>query len=160
MTTRRKFFGLMAATPLAAKVAADTAVIYDSGSSAGGTSYFGRAGIPVKDIETAFGATEDSYRAKKFKNIIGVGDYIDAVGPPGFLEEMVREITYHVACFDPDIANKKSWSPAVKFATQRQRNYDRMMMMYVKAAKRGRAQQILENALGLAWPNDLQVTSY
>lgn len=44
---------------------------------------------------------------------------------PSWFDDVVRERRGVVFALDPDIANKRSWSMAVKIATQRQRNIER-----------------------------------
>lgn len=118
---RRKFLGLLGLSPLAAKVAADELVLKEMTTASYG---LGAPAIPQppmggQSVGGLIGPTEP-YWMKPLR-------WLQKNKLPGWTVEQIREETRHVHCLDPDIAAKRSWSPAVKLAEQRERNFRRRM---------------------------------
>lgn len=131
-----------ASGPLAAKAAADTEIMRLTGASiSAGSMGFGGLGPPSP------GSTDD-YAT----NVIKASDYIRLMGVPNALDAQLRDNACWVDRLDPDIAIKRSWSMAVKFATQRQRNYDRALARMRQAGDHQRGRSALKALLGFEWP--------
>lgn len=81
-----------------------------------------------------------------------VSRYVALMGIPGFVEDDIRERARFVHSLDPDIACKRSWSFAVKIATQRQRNYERLCQEIHTAAKRQEGKALFATVAGAPWP--------
>ena len=148
--TRRKFFSLMGATPLAAKIAADKAIADGIGlrnsNGMGGSASIGGFGVP----ESCGDATECNIPYEK--RVIGADQYIKTVGVPKWLDEQYRDEAKYVAELDPDIACKKSWSMSVKIQEQRQRNYQRRLERLKRRAWEYKGRTALQKILGFEWP--------
>jgi hypothetical protein len=122
---RRSFLGLFAASPLAAKVAADKMIADAAGFAAGADVglggkadiiHFG-GGLPSSDkasapLTASQKATKTNWLLKRF-------------GIPRWEEERIRIENRPVHYLDPDLAALKSFSMSVKIATQRERNIER-----------------------------------
>lgn len=130
MLARRKvlaFLGLgAAAAPLAAKAAADTLTAEMSGIA--------RLGFGAGSSAGAYGgqpsATGGGSWAEK------AASFFARNAIPDWAEDIFRERARYVNALDPDIANKRSWSFAVKVATQRQRNYETARRTLTEGARR------------------------
>jgi hypothetical protein len=146
MTTRRRLFKLMAATPLAAKVAADNAVAVLSGVDTTGITSATPSVLPAVSVPAVGGmAWHEKLRLSSL--------HVKNFGLPSFLEEQYRESAKRVNSLDPDIANKKSWSMAFKVCCQRERNYQKMLESIDKQSNRKWKEKALEKVLGFSFPN-------
>jgi hypothetical protein len=141
--TRRRFFSLAGATPIAAKVAADSAVL----------------GLVVGPVENAslslsYGGPPASVTDETpyERRVIGASDYVRMFGVPEVLEFELRDRSRHVYSIETDIANKRSWSVSVKVAVQRQRNYDREVEKISRSGFVARGRGALKKFLGFDWP--------
>lgn len=112
--TRRKFFGFMAATPLAAKQVAEESAAKLAGISTDGLTYGGV--FPS--------ATEDGFTSEQFATSL--------LNP--ILKSQIESLLFQqyksVGGLDYDIACHKSFSLAAKIAFQRQRNVAQAMESY------------------------------
>jgi hypothetical protein len=117
MTNRRAFLRMAGAAPLAAKAVAEQAAASMSGMEISGLASnalrSGGIGVPPA-------ASEEDWAKKAL-------DFLTQHGIPEWKEREIRRRHAHVYTLDPDIAAKKSWSMAVKIATQRSRNIEREM---------------------------------
>lgn len=109
MLARRKFLGMVAASPVAAKMAAEAAAANLAGLRLGGAGYLG--------VPQAIAGGE-----------ITKGAWRLAVANKDALKE-IRSLLFerqrHVNSIDHDLAAKKSFSLAAKVAYQRERNVQR-----------------------------------
>ena len=147
-STRRRFFGLMGATPLAAKAAADAEI-----KQLMSMSYYeglGRAGMSLTYGKDAcdIGLEKLSWVDKTIR----CAEHIRLFGVPEFVERRFREESKNVHCLDPDIASKRSWSMAVKVMTQRERNYGRKIEQLLAESDAARSRGLLSKLLGFEWP--------
>lgn len=138
MTTRRRFFGLLGATPLAAKTALDEAIAKQTGIAISGA----RSNYPG-EISPAIGDPGDDAE----KAIA----YMKAIGVPDFVEQSLRENT-RVTALDPDIANKRSFSMSYKVLLQKQRNYDEKIYRIKTRATQEIGRKFFKQAVGWSWP--------
>lgn len=147
-TSRRTFFGWMGTTPLAAKAAADKVVGDLMGGNYNGLGdssmrlHGGSAGIPK------ISAPCIPYEQR----LIRASDYIKLAGVPDWVESNLRDRSKGIYSLDADIANKRSWSMAVKIMTQRQRNYEKELAKIHQSAWIHRGQSIFERLTGFDWP--------
>ena len=148
--TRRRFFGLMGTGALSAKVATDIEVAKLAGLDMSG---IGNASLRLSRRISDGDPIADSGPFVPYeKRLIAAGDYIQMLGIPEFMEFELRDRVRYLGSLDPDIANKRSWSMAVKIMTQRQRNYEREIEKVKRSAwiQRGRAG--IKKILGFDWP--------
>lgn len=113
---RRKFLGLIGMSPIAAKAAADELVLKEVMSA-------GSYDLPISGVyQTAAsgsgGVMEEPYWMKPLR-------WLQKNKLPEWTLSEIRQETRHVSSLDPDLAAKRSWSPAVKIAEQRERNFRR-----------------------------------
>jgi hypothetical protein len=149
--TRRRFMALLgfgaASGPLAVKTAADAEIMQLTGTrvaeSAIGSlvSGAGGAGAPISPSPEIYA-----------KSIIAASDYIRVMGLPAALDARLRDEARWNDRLDPDIACKRSWSMSVKFAAQRQHNYERALERMHTAAWHQRGRATLKTLLGFEWP--------
>lgn len=136
---RRGFLRFLGAAPvagpLAAKAATDAAIADLSG---------------IK-VSLGMGGTAGPGQPGTGKEYAAVSAYVKTAGLPAFAEADFRERARDVHSLDPDIANKRSWSMAVKIATQRQRNYERFVRNVHEAGWRVPARELLSKTVGW-WP--------
>lgn len=128
MLGRRKFLGVMAASPLAAKAAAaELAGVSALGAETLPGSMLGASGDLDSKL-TAIGVSE-SWAAKAL-------NWIGKNGIPEFrlreLEKMARVVTR----LDPDLASN-CWSLSVKIQEQRVRNLERMKQEFLDRHNQG-----------------------
>ena len=140
MTTRRKFFGWMATTPLAVKAAGDkvTADLMKIDVDGGAVS------APTLGIPGYSGDIENQ--------LSSCINYVKLFGLPTEIEEIYRNEASKVYALDYDIANKKSWSMAFKVTCQRQRNYQRRVDALEREAKKHSGIARIRKALGFEFP--------
>ena len=147
-TTRRKFFAIAGASPLAAKATIDTEVgkLVGLGDMSGmvnaGVSVAVAGGPPTG------GGAEVSYS----QQLTGALNYIQMFGIPEFMETEARGRALFVNSLDIDIANKRSWSMAFKVALQRQRNYEREIKRLKIVATAQQKRFAVKKFLGFDWP--------
>ncbi len=139
--TRRRFFSFMGASPLAAHIAAEKGMAEVIGINASGLGNPNASGAPL-------GGGDDSYRDQ----VITSGRFVQTFGIPEVIDATIREQARWVASLDPDIANKRSWSMAVKVMTQRQRNYDREINRIKRRSSHFGGLAALRKILGFEWP--------
>ncbi len=139
--TRRRFFSFVGASPLAARAAAEKGMAEVIGINANGLGNPNSGGAPL-------GGGDDSYRDQ----IIASGRFVETFGIPEVIESVIREQSRWVASLDPDIANKRSWSMAVKVMTQRQRNYDREINRIKRRSSHFGGLATLRKIIGFEWP--------
>jgi len=144
MTTRRNFFGWMAASPLAVKAAGDKAVaelmkIDVNGVEDGGGGFLMAPSSVPNELSLE----------KKLSNCL---NYVKVFGLPSEVEEQYRINSRVVRELDYDIANKKSWSMAFKVCCQRQRNYERILQGLDREARLEFGRLKLRNILGFEFP--------
>ena len=143
--TRRHFFGLVGATPLAAKAAVDAEI----GQAIG---MLGVAGVGNASMGLSYGppgCEELPYE----RRLMGAAQYIRLFGIPEIVDFELRDRAKCVSHLDPDIACKRSWSMSVKIMTQRQRNYDREIARIERSGWRQSGLQKLKGLLGFDWPH-------
>jgi hypothetical protein len=112
-TTRRKFFGLVAASPLAAKKAADAAAqdLVDKSEN-----YLGYS-VPQPNYVDPI--HEKRMPAKVIRKMLANGL------PDWRIEEIRRDLSHYTPKLDPDIAAKRSWSLVAKYSAQRERDFEK-----------------------------------
>jgi hypothetical protein len=142
-TTRRKFFAIAGASPLAAKATIDTEIGKLAGLS--DMSEMVNAGISINPGPPVAGG---SY----LQQLDGALNYIKVFGVPEFMETEARGRSLFVNSFDIDIANKRSWSMAFKIALQRQRNYEREIERLKIAATIHQKRFAIKKFIGFDWP--------
>jgi hypothetical protein len=143
--TRRKFFGLIGAAPIAAKATSDAAL----GRAAGVSDI---SGIGNGSLGLSYGAPAGDEAVPYAQRIIGAADYIKMFGVPDVMEFELRDRSRNVYCLDPDIASKSTWSMAFKITLQRQRNYERAVEQIDRSGWRSRGLGRLKQFLGYDWP--------
>jgi len=114
---RRKFFGLLASTPLAAKGMLDQATADGAGVVTNGLGGFSASISSPSD-----GYEEEAKVASKKASW-----FLRSFGVPEHHRRRLWEETRYPYRLDSDIACKRSWSMCVKIATQRQRDYERRL---------------------------------
>jgi hypothetical protein len=147
--TRRRFFGVIGATPLAAKAAIDAEVGQTIGMA--GAPGLGNASIGLS-YGAPYGAPAAVNELPYENRIIGATEYIKLFGLPEVVDFELRDRARIVCHLDPDIANKRSWSMSVKIMTQRQRNYDREVARLHLSGWRQSGFQKIRTLLGFNWP--------
>jgi hypothetical protein len=143
-TSRRSFFALLGATPLAARAAADEAMAKAAGVTVSGIGN-GGLGLPYVGLPPEDGAAYE-------KRLIGAADYVKLFGIPEVMDYEARDRARYVNALDPDIACKASWSMSVKLMTQRQRNYAREIERIERTGWVQRGRQTLKKMMGFDWP--------
>ncbi|RMF02624.1 MAG: hypothetical protein D6773_08405 [Alphaproteobacteria bacterium] len=111
---RRKFFGVAAASPLAAREMAKKA-IEEAQMQASGISVYSDSlytGIPISDTPPSMRSLWEALRD---------------MGIPEWKREDLREDARRSRTLDPDIAQMKSLSLGAKMRMQWERNYDRLV---------------------------------
>jgi hypothetical protein len=148
--SRRTFFGLMGAAPIAAKAAAEAEIAKGAGLIAWNGLGNGAMGLPYGSPCEPAGSTGPyiSYE----KRLMGAADYIKMFGIPEIMDYELRDRSRSVNYLDPDIACKASWSMSVKLMTQRQRNYERELLRIEKSGWQQRGREKLKTFLGFDWP--------
>lgn len=147
MTNRRKFLGLFAATPIAAKQAADELVAKQAGIvNVSGVGSFG--GVVVGSNPPIDAVATTSHQDRLF----AASKYIKTFGVPSVIEFEARSNTKYVHGLDVDLAAKKSWSMAVKIQEQRQRNYEREIARYTVYPEHQAKKAALAKVMGFLWP--------
>ena len=68
---------------------------------------------------------------------------------PDWLDDELRERNRYVGYLDPDIAAKRSWSMAVKIATQRERNIARAKTDALNGPRRALRHREFEETYGV-----------
>lgn len=159
MATRRGFLGFLgigaAAGPLAAKAAADAAIGEVAGlAKLGGlptSATLGQGAAMLGDRCSPSVAKMDQYipYEDRWRIVAGV---LKTTGVPDFVDREWRDRARHVACLDPDIACKRSWSMAVKIQTQRERNYQRLREVAESMPFFIDKKSAFEKLFGFAWP--------
>lgn len=145
---RRSFLALLGASPVAAKAAVDAEVAKGMGLNVSGLAT-GGSGQPPQGRGYA-GETE---RVPWETKLLNTSDHVKMFGLPQFADDEMRESARDLyGGLDIDIANKRSWSMAVKVMTQRQRNYDRALARIHDAAWHQRGRTALKTLLGFSWP--------
>lgn len=154
MLARRKFLGMFAATPLAAKAAADEIIAKQI--NLGGSGIAPRLPSSVGRAPLEYGMQEAGDSKKRYftheERLINASDWIRLFGVPDGLEKEFRGNSKWVGALDPDIATKRSWSMSVKIQEQRQRNYDRYVQALKDTGPITRTKSKLKDMLGYAWP--------
>ena len=146
-STRRRFFGLMGATPLAAKAAADAEV-----KQLMGLNYADGLGQAGLNLTYGLSAPSNVKELPWAEKTIRLAKHISLFGIPKFVEKRFREESKNIHSLDPDIANKRSWSMAVKVMTQRERNYQRKVEQLLAESDAAKGRQVLGKLLGFEWP--------
>lgn len=152
-TNRRRFLSLLgvgtAAGPLAAKAALDEGIAKQAGLNlhqVAGLS--GGLPPPSQSADLLPNGSYISYQDKYIKT----AEYVKMFGLPQVIDDSYRSNSKYVHALDPDIACKRSWSMSVKFMTQRERNYQRMVEGINYTASHYRRKALIENILGFEWP--------
>ena len=132
------------AAPLAAKAAADAEIAKLAGVALDGA--------PAREYSTGYGPPVaggmDDYNQAR----LAAADYVKVVGVPDFVKEQLRRSSQYVSCLDPDLASKRSWSMAVKIATQRERNYARQLELLDHSSWHTRSSMAFKKLTGWDWP--------
>ncbi len=145
MPSRRSVLQLLGlapvAGPLAAKAATDAAIAEAVGiskiASGSGPEFLTGAGsINAAPLQS----NEANWQSKVFA-------FLRQGAIPHWAEEKIRAECRYVPCLDPDIANKRSWSMAVKIQTQRERNVARAMADIRERPRR----EMLRNKFAKKW---------
>ncbi len=121
-TSRRKFLGFIGLSPIAAKAAADELAIKEMLGT--GVSNFGSLS-PGPILNSAGGSSSEPNWMKPLK-------WLKQNKLPDWTLDQIRNDCRQVSALDPDIAAKRSWSPAVKIAEQRERNYQREVARVIR----------------------------
>jgi hypothetical protein len=148
--TRRRFFGLVGAAPLAAKATTDAEIARMIG--AGDLVGLGNASLGLSYGGAPQSAPSGGPYVPYEKRLIGAADYIRMFGVPETMEFELRDRAKHICFIEPDIANKRSWSMTVKAMTQRQRNYEREVAKIERFGWMQRGRDSLKRFLGFDWP--------
>lgn len=146
-TTRRRFMSLIgvgaASGPLAVKAANDAHIARLVRAEVGSSgSRYGDQGPPQSEGDSI----------PYDQRVIRASDYINTFGIPPIVESRLRDEARWCDRLDPDIACKVSWSMSVKFATQRQRNYERGLEQLKQTGWRQRGRNTLKAMFGFDWP--------
>lgn len=155
---RRGFLKLLPAAPLAAKVAADEATQKLMGGQANGfgaTVPYTLGSRSVPSLTESGGLGELTGPNRLYvpgSDAIKASKYISAFGVPEWLEDELRSSLNHVYVFDVDIASKRSWSLAVKVATQRERNYQKAVRQMQSIGWKQQKLNALSKILGITFP--------
>lgn len=147
--SRRSFFALMGATPIAAKATIDAEIAKNVGAFA--TNGLGNASLGLSYGCVATETGPSPYVPYE-RRIMGAADYIKMFGIPEVMEFELRDRSRAINALDPDIACKSSWSMSVKLMTQRQRNYEREVQRIEKSGWQQRGRASLKTFLGFDWP--------
>lgn len=145
--TRRRFLGLFGgaavAAPLAAKTAMDAEISRLTGIATGPL-----ARLPMSPIGPPASQENISYP----EIVRRAGLYAKTIGIPEHVLEGYRLDAKHVQALDPDIANKRSWSMAVKIQHQRERNF--RLLVDGAQGRFGRVEkaEAFQLATGFYWP--------
>jgi hypothetical protein len=115
---RRSFLGLFAASPLAAKVAADKALADATGMIANGAAGMGNSSPPFGNPAGASEVAPDIRRSR-------IADFFKRSGVPDWELDRIKRDSRFVYGLDPDIAALRSFSMNVKIGMQRERNVQR-----------------------------------
>lgn len=144
MISRR---GLMAAAPVAplmAKAALDMQI--------GRDCYLTTSGMKLNEREPQERLDPELYGTNRREaRLCAVAEHVKLFGLPPGVDEHYRRRARHVSGLDPDIANKQSWSMAVKIMSQRQRNYERSIEHIQEEGAAAHARTAAMKALGLDW---------
>lgn len=131
--------GLAPAAPILAKVSADKTIADLVGiSPANVATYHPPPLSDTPDVQT------QSVRHWKQKII----RFLTNRTLPYWFEEEVRLRNRNVSFLDPDIANKRSWSMAVKIVTQRERNIADAKRNALEGPRRSMRMREFENEWG------------
>lgn len=149
MTTRRRFFGLVAGTPLVAKAASDNVVASLSNIGIDGRGY---NILPHPYSSDPPSSTPPSSEIMWEEKLRLSSLHIKTFGIPDYVKEVYREESKKIYYLDPDIANKKSWSMAFKVCCQRERNYQNRLKCIEKHHTRTWKEKALEKVLGFKFP--------
>jgi hypothetical protein len=149
--TRRRFFGLIGVTPLAAKAAADAQIARLSGMPSGTHTGLGAQGVSV-DYGYGNPSTVPGDGMSWSQRVAGCVRHIEMFGLPRHVQFRLREQSKYVGWLDPDIACKRSWSMSVKLMTQRQRNYERYIARFHAEGEAAQDREMLRRVLGFEWP--------
>jgi hypothetical protein len=149
--TRRRVFSLIGATPLAAKAAVDAQVGVLAGLERPPGIGNASLGLPFGG-PPAMADADDGPFIPYERRIMGAADYIKLFGLPEVAEFELRDRSRAIYYLDADIANKRSWSQAVRIMTQRQRNYEREIEKITRAGWAQRGRSTLKKLLGFDWP--------
>lgn len=158
---RRGFLKLLPAAPLAAKAAADAATQTLAGVSGNGFGNtlpytLGSRGVPsLTESGGLSGPANGPVSGRPYIpgiDAIKASKYISAFGVPEWLEDELRSSLNHVYVFDVDIASKRSWSVAVKVATQRERNYQKAVKQMQSIGWKQQKLNALSKILGITFP--------
>lgn len=125
-----------AIAPLAAKAAADKAIGDLAGISPLPNGLPPTFGIGGGDV------SQNSWKTK-------VARFLAEKAIPDWFEDELRERHRYVGYLDPDIASKRSWSMAVKIATQRERNIERGRREVIEGPKRSMRSREFEEKWGV-----------
>lgn len=147
-TSRRSFFALMSATPIAAKATIDAEIAKNVGAFVANGLGNASMGLPYGGSPIADEGPHVPYE----KRLMGAADYIKMFGIPEVMEYELRDRSRCVNALDPDIACKASWSMSVKLMTQRQRNYEREVQRIEQSGWQQRGRSTLKKFLGFDWP--------
>lgn len=150
MTDRRRFLSLMgigaASAPLAARELADGKIADLAGIQTNGDLSSGQG---LSDASSDLVCADKSRR----RAIESATKYLLKHGKlPDHVEEKMRDDARHVHSLEYDIANKRSWSLAVKVQAQRQRNYEREVNRYRKGGSYSETQKAFKAITGFEWP--------
>lgn len=143
MTNRRallKMLRFAPAAPLALKAAADKAI-----GDLVGISNVGYAGPPPSGGISGgapVSISGDDWKKKVLR-------FLAKNTLPDWVDEELRLRNRNVGYLDPDIACKRSWSMAVKIATQRERNIQRAKHDALDGPRRGLRTRELEETYGV-----------
>jgi len=142
--SRRRFLSVLGASPLAVKAAADeaTAKLLHIDTSGLGS----RPGLPYD-----YGRTAANVPTNADNPYAAAARFIRQFGIPEWFDKELRDRAAQVYTLDPDIACKRSWSLAVKIATQRERNYRRLLAEIDKAERIATGRAAVTKVIGY-WP--------
>ena len=115
-SNRRGFFGLLAATPFAAKATVDDIGITKDPFPE----------MNIKRLKT-YGGEASRESLSHEDRLDNVFNYVKKYGYPEWHKTECWRDAKNVDCLDPDIASYKSFSASGKIATQRLRNYERKL---------------------------------
>lgn len=148
MATRRKFLGILgvgaASAPLAAKEALDKSIadLVMRGQEAAPLA-------PSSELLTPYLDDRDEWRGR----VELAAQWLRAGNPvPDHVEKKMRNDASYVSALDPDIANKRSWSMAVKIAAQRERQYEEAKARMLNGNTDHKGKKALEELIGFRWP--------
>lgn len=148
MATRRKFLGYLgigaASAPLAAKELADKQI--------SDLVLRGEDAAPLARSPTRRRYWHEENEEERASQVAQALRWVKVHGIPEDMERRYRRDAQYVTALDPDIANKRSWSMAVKINEQRQRNYQNQVNEVLNEGSNKRNRKALEAITGFKWP--------